>query len=101
VVVEGCCVGLPPAGAYLSYLVWVDTQPGQRRLRLERRDDWEVYEPFADGWASQESALQAEARTIMRAWITVRRRPAVAPPAGPPTGATWRAIDSAGRPQPG
>jgi hypothetical protein len=71
VVVEGCCVGLPPAAAYLSYLVWVDTQPTQRRQRLERRDDWEVYEPFADGWSSQESALQAEARTAARADVVV------------------------------
>jgi hypothetical protein len=30
VVVEGCCVGLPAAAAYLSYLVWVETQPAQR-----------------------------------------------------------------------
>jgi hypothetical protein len=71
VVVEGCCVGLPAAAAYLSYLVWVDTQPAQRRLRLERRDDWNVYEPFASNWARQESALQAGARTAERADVIV------------------------------
>lgn len=71
VVVEGCCVGLPAAAAYLSYLVWVETQPAQRRLRLRRRDDWCFYAPFADGWSRQESALQAASRTAERADVVI------------------------------
>jgi len=71
VVVEGCCVGLPAAAAYLSYLVWVETQPAQRRLRLERRDDWYFYAPFADGWSRQESALQAASPTAQRADLVI------------------------------
>ena len=71
VVVEGCCVGLPAPAAYLCHLVWVDTQQAQRRLRLESRDDWGFYEPFADGWARQERALQAGAGTAARADVVV------------------------------
>lgn len=71
VVVEGCCVGLPAAAAYLSYLVWVETQPAQRQLRVQRRPDWYFYGPFADGWSRQESALQAGSRTAERADVVV------------------------------
>ena len=71
VVVEGCCVGMPSAAAYLSYLVWVETQPAERRLRVERRDNWYFYAPFADGWSRQESALQAGSRAAERADVVV------------------------------
>jgi hypothetical protein len=71
VVVEGCCVGLPGAAAYLSYLVWVDTQLAQRQLRLRRRNNWYFYAPFADGWSRQESALQAGSQTAERADVVI------------------------------
>jgi cytidylate kinase len=71
VVVEGCCVGMPAAAAYLSYLVWVEAKPTERRLRVERRDDWYFYAPFADGWSRQESALQAGSRAAERADLVV------------------------------
>jgi cytidylate kinase len=71
VVVEGCCVGMPAAAAYLSYLVWVEAQPTERRLRVERRDNWYFYAPFADSWSRQERALQAESRTAERADVVI------------------------------
>jgi hypothetical protein len=70
-VVEGCCTGLPPAAAYLSYLVWIDVPETERRRRLERRADWPGYAPFADRWARQETALQAGAGTAARADLVV------------------------------
>jgi cytidylate kinase len=71
VVIEGCCVGTPAAAAYLSYLVWVEAQPAERRLRVERRDDWYFYAPFADGWSRQESALQAGSGAAERADVVI------------------------------
>jgi uridine kinase len=70
-VVEGCCVGLPPAAACLSYLIWVDATAAERRRRLERRPDWGTYQPFAERWARQEDALQADADTRHRADLVV------------------------------
>jgi hypothetical protein len=70
-VVEGSCVGLPPASAFMSYLIWIETQEGVRRRRLERRQDWPVYAPFAQRWARQEAALQATAGTPGRADLIV------------------------------
>jgi uridine kinase len=70
-VVEGCCVGRPPAAACLSYLIWVDTAAGERRRRLERRPDWDTYRPFVERWAEQENALQADADTAGRADLVV------------------------------
>jgi hypothetical protein len=77
VVVEGCCVGVPPSGDHLSYLVWLDAPPGERRRRLEARDDWWAFAPYYDSWTAQESALQAGARTSERADLVVdNSRPA-------------------------
>jgi len=70
-VVEGCCVGLPPAAAELSYLIWIDIAAAERRRRLERRPDWGAYRPFAERWARQENALQADADTPGRADLVV------------------------------
>jgi hypothetical protein len=70
-VVEGCCVGLPPAAATLSYLIWIDTPAAERRRRLERRPDWSTYQPFVERWARQEDALQADADTQGRADLVV------------------------------
>jgi hypothetical protein len=70
-VVEGCCVGLPAAAAYLSYLVWIDTPAAERRLRLERRGDWDGYAPFARRWARQETDIQSGASTAERADLVV------------------------------
>lgn len=70
-VVEGCCVGLPPAAACLSYLIWVDTAAAERRRRLELRPDWATYQPFAERWARQENALQADVNTPGRADLVV------------------------------
>ena len=70
-VVEGCCIGLPAAAPYLSYLVWIDTPAAERRPRLERRGDWDGYAPFADRWARQEAVLQAGAGTAERADLIV------------------------------
>jgi hypothetical protein len=66
-VVEGCCVGLPPASACMSYLIWIDTPEDERRRRLEARPDWAGYASFARRWARQEEALQATADTPGRA----------------------------------
>jgi hypothetical protein len=71
VVVEGCCVGLPPAAQALSYLIWIDTPAAERRRRLELRPDWGTYQPFAERWARQENALQADADTPGRADLVV------------------------------
>ena len=70
-VVEGCCVGLPPAASCLSYLIWIDTPEDGRRRRLEVRPDWAGYGPFAQRWARQEAALQATADTAGRADLVV------------------------------
>ena len=70
-VVEGCCAGLFPPAAYLSYLIWVDVPEAERRRRLERRPDWPAYAPFAERWADQETALQAGAETAGRADLVV------------------------------
>jgi len=70
-VVEGCCTGLFPAAAYLSYLVWMDVPAAERKRRLERRADWAAYAPFAQRWARQETALQATAGTAGRADLVV------------------------------
>jgi hypothetical protein len=70
-VVEGCCVGLPPAAACLSYLIWIDTAEAERRRRLELRPDWAIYQPFAEHWARQENALQADVNTPGRADLVV------------------------------
>ncbi len=71
VVVEGCCVGVPPVAAYLSLLIWIETPDAERRRRLEEREDWDAYAPFFDTWTSQESAIQAGARTQERADLVV------------------------------
>jgi hypothetical protein len=70
-VVEGCCAGLFPAAAYLSYLIWIDVPEAERRRRLEQRADWPAYAPFAERWARQEAALQAGAATAARADLVV------------------------------
>jgi hypothetical protein len=70
-IVEGCCVGTPPAGAYLSYLIWIDAPAAERRRRLERRADWPWYAPHAAAWARQEAALHAPARTPEHADLIV------------------------------
>lgn len=70
-IVEGCCTGVEPAGGLLSYLIWMDAPPGERRRRLELRSDWPAYAPFAEEWASQETALQATADTAGRADLIV------------------------------
>jgi len=70
-VVEGCCTGLFPAASYLDYLVWIAVPEAERRRRLERRADWAAYAPFADRWADQEAALQAQAGTAERADLVI------------------------------
>ncbi|HVT70025.1 MAG TPA: hypothetical protein VHF26_19900 [Trebonia sp.] len=70
-VVEGCCVGVPPAAAGLSYLIWIDAPAGERRRRLELRSDWAAYQPFFESWTRQENALQAAADTPGRAGLVV------------------------------
>lgn len=70
-IVEGCCTGLEPAAGLLSYLVWMDAPPAERRRRLELRSDWPAYAPFADEWARQETELQATAGTASRASLVV------------------------------
>jgi hypothetical protein len=70
-VVDGCCVGLPPAAANLSYLIWIDAPAAERRRRLELRPDWATYQPFSERWARQEDALQADADTLGRADLVV------------------------------
>ena len=70
-VVEGCCVGAPPAAPYLSYLVWVETPEPQRRARLKHRGNWPEYEPFFDKWTTQEERLQTEAKARERADLIV------------------------------
>jgi hypothetical protein len=69
--VEGSCVGLPPASTFMSYLIWIDTPERVRRRRLELRQDWPAYAPFAQRWARQEAALQATADTPARADLVV------------------------------
>lgn len=70
-IVEGCCVGLPPAAACMSYLIWIDAPDDERRRRLEQRPDWAGYAPFAQRWARQEEVLQATADTPGRADLVV------------------------------
>jgi uridine kinase len=70
-IVEGCCAGVPPAGGLLSFLIWLDAPAGERWQRLELRPDWPAYAPFAEEWASQETALQATADTTGRADLVV------------------------------
>jgi hypothetical protein len=70
-VVEGSCVGLPPASPCMSYLIWIDAPEQERRRRLELRADWVAYAPFAQRWARQEAALQATANTPARADLAV------------------------------
>lgn len=70
-IVEGCCTGLEPAAALLSYLIWMDAPAAERRRRLELRPDWPAYAPFADEWARQEAVLQATAGTASRANLIV------------------------------
>jgi hypothetical protein len=82
-VAEGCCAGLFPAAAYLSYLIWIDAPPAERRRRLEQRADWAAYAPHADRWARQEEALQATAGTAERADLVVDNS-AGTPAGGPP-----------------
>jgi hypothetical protein len=72
-VVEGCCVGLPPAGSALSYLIWVDTPAAERRRRLELRPDWGACQPFFARWSRQENTLQTDADTGGRAGLVVAR----------------------------
>jgi uridine kinase len=81
VVVEGCCVGVPPAGDLFSYLVWLDAPPEERRRRLRQRGDWSTFAPYFDSWSAQESALQAGARTPERADLLVDN--------SRPTGTAW------------
>ena len=71
VVVEGCCVGVPPVADRLSYLVWIDTPEPERVRRLEERDDWEAYAPHYQQWHAQESALQGGSGTDGRADLVV------------------------------
>ncbi|TVZ02247.1 hypothetical protein EAS64_25845 [Trebonia kvetii] len=68
-VVEGCCVGPPPAAPALPYLIWVDTPAAERR----RRPDWGTYQPFFARWSRQENALQTDAGTRGRAGLVVAR----------------------------
>jgi hypothetical protein len=70
-IVEGCCVGLPPAADWFSYLIYIDAPERERRRRLESRPDWATYAPFAQRWARQENALQAGADTPGRADLVV------------------------------
>jgi hypothetical protein len=70
-IVEGCCVGAPPAAAYLSYLIWLDAQEADRRARLELREDWHWYAPHAAAWARQEAVIQSAARTPERANLII------------------------------
>ncbi len=70
-VVEGCCVGVPPVADYLSYLVWLDTPADDRLRRLQAREDWAHYAPNFDRWSKQEWALQAGAGTADRADLVV------------------------------
>jgi uridine kinase len=83
-VIEGCCVGVPPVAAYLSYLVWIETPADDRRRRLQEREDWVHYAPHFDRWSQQESALQAGAGTPDRADLVVDN-------SGPACGETWGA----------
>jgi uridine kinase len=71
VVIEGCCVGVPPVGDHLSYLIWLDAPDTERRRRLAARADWDSYAPNFDRWRVQETALQAGARTEERADLVV------------------------------
>jgi len=81
-VIEGCCVGVPPVAAYLSYLVWLDTPAGDRRRRLQAREDWVHFAPHFDRWSEQESALQDGAGTPDRADLVVDN-------SGPAGGERW------------
>jgi hypothetical protein len=80
-VVEGCGTGVFPAAEYLSYLIWIDAPAAERRRRLQQREDWAAYAPFADRWARQEAALQARADTPGRADVVVDNS-AGTPPGG-------------------
>ncbi len=71
VVVEGCCVGVPPVADYLSVLVWIDTPEDERVARLAQRDDWEAYAPHVEQWRVQEQALRAGSDTEGRADLVV------------------------------
>jgi hypothetical protein len=85
-IIEGCCVGAPPAAAFLSYLIWIDAPAAERRRRLEVRDDWPWYAPHAADWARQEAAIHSAARTPERANLIIDNGSA-AKRAGRP--ATW------------
>jgi hypothetical protein len=49
----------------------VEAQPAERRQRVERRDNWYFYAPFADGWSRQEGPLQAGSRAAERADVVI------------------------------
>jgi hypothetical protein len=59
VVVEGSGAGSAPARPWLSGLVWITIDEGERQRRLHARPDWGTYAPWAGMWAGQERAQRA------------------------------------------
>lgn len=70
-VVEGCCVGVPPVVGRLSFLIWLDAPEVERRRRLRVRDDWDAYSPNFERWRAQEAVLRSGAQTVARADLVV------------------------------
>ncbi len=71
VVVEGVGAGAARCGPYLSCLLWLDLDDDERYRRAMARDG-DLFRPWWDVWAGQETAYLAEDRPWERADVVVR-----------------------------
>ena len=69
-IIEGCSSSVRPAGNYAAVRVWMDADPEVRMARGIARDG-EVYRPYWQRWAAQESALFQADDTASRADIVI------------------------------
>lgn len=71
VIVEGVGSGSLAAAPSLSFLIWLDADPEERRRRALLRDG-EAFELHWDAWARQEAAHHAREMTEQRADVRIR-----------------------------